>query len=194
MTCWKVKLIEATLWYVAERWPSPLRPSPTHKQTCGSNSNQVCSLSRRTSLPVCPQRNELSCWVSASYSKGKKKSLYYCLMEIFQGPALIFGKYICRILWIVVFRWIPCSPQLSVRHSSSWNTDTLLPHFVFMCSAILYLSPISHLSHAARVDVIVIFLFTPAKIKFSKGPSRTENATLKTGFRCLVLIFLSSSL
>lgn len=172
---------------------TPPPPSASHKQTCGSNSNQVCSLSRRTALPVCPQRNELSCWVSAAYSKGKK-SLYYCLMEIFQGPALIFRICICRILWIVAFRWIPCSPQPSVRHSSSWNTDTFLPQFVFMCSAILYLPPISHLSHAARVDVIVIF-FTPAKIKFSKGPSRTENATLKTVcFHCLLLICLSSSL
>lgn len=99
----------------------PLRLSPTHKQSCGPSSSQVCSPSSRAPLPARPQRNELSCRVSAAYSKGKKKSLVLPDGNISRSRLDLLNIYLLDPL-------NHCVPVNSLLSSAQRSSQLLLEH------------------------------------------------------------------
>lgn len=78
------------------------------------------------------------------------------------------------ILWItgmILFKCFYGLPDCNISfyfcHSFSWNVDNLLLHSVFMCSAILFSPLISHLPHAAHIDVIAGCFFLENTFNYS---------------------------
>lgn len=115
------------------------------------------------------------------------------MLEIFQGPRWLLSVHSAGF-----FKLCFLSSSCLLLHfsggvclSSSWNIDALLLQFVFMCSAILYLPLISHLSHAARIDVIVFVSF----FVFSLNVLQGHEKSIITCFHplslvlCLCLVF-----